>query len=740
MRKTLEAIFGSGSVWFCGAGNSARSRLSAGSGRLKGGLPPRLAAPQGKLTHYPIFLLSAILLTAALPARVEAQNFDTSGTASLSGAYLFRYVDYFNDTNGDLTESCSLTGVITFDGAGNYTLSSTQLFDSAGLSGTGTCASLGGGTYGVQSNGMAQLDTPIFGGIPATLFGAFSQPLVIASSTEDDYFDLFIAVQAPAASFSNSSLSGAFTVGTLDFLNASATLARQGYFTLNADGSGNIAAFTVNGSAANLNSGANLTQNVSASTYALSGTAGGTVTFPGNYGDQTQIVSGSKVLYLSADGNWFVGGSTTGSDIIFGFRAPSGTTSNSLLYGTYFTAGMEDYLPTNLLDAFYGSINTKGDGNLITHERFDDVVDVQTYDYTFDANITLGADGSYFDGSSYTYLAGGTGAACGGCLQAVMLIGYGQQFSLIVGMHSPEITPPSGVWINPIGITNAANYTPITNAYSPGELVSLFGNFGVSTQSAGVLPIPTTLGGVQVFVNGQAAPVLLVSTNQISAWIPYEISGEYFATFQVMANGSQSNEVTVYVDNSSPGIYTYPVPNGIGPGAILHADYTVVSDSSPAVPGETVLLFMNGLGTLTPPVGDGVAASSNPLSYSDEFTNGNIVVNLDDGVDALAPAKVLFAGLAPGLAGLYQVNFTVPGTGLANGDVSINFQTAEATNEMATISLSGFPQAAARIAPGRRDSRPRSRATHGGTVRRRRRALPEGPREKPRAATESTGS
>ena len=29
--------FYGGSVWFCGAGNSARSRLSAGSGRLKGG-------------------------------------------------------------------------------------------------------------------------------------------------------------------------------------------------------------------------------------------------------------------------------------------------------------------------------------------------------------------------------------------------------------------------------------------------------------------------------------------------------------------------------------------------------------------------------------------------------------------------------------------------------------------------------------------------------------------------------
>ena len=677
-----------------------------------------------------ILLLSGALLMAAAPARVEAQSFDTSGTASLSGQYLFRYVDFFNDANGNVTESCTLTGVITFDGAGKYTLSNTQLFDSAGSGGTGTCASLGGGTYGVQSNGIAQLDTPLFGGTPATLFGAFSLPVVIASSTEDDYFDLFIAVQAPSTSFSSSSLSGAFTVGTLDFLNASASLARQGYFTLNADGNGNIAAFTVTGSTF---SSGDVTQNVSASTYALSGTAGGTLTFPGSSSDQAQIVAGSKVLYVSADGNWFVGGSATGSDMIIGFRAPSGTNSNSLLNGTYFMAGTDANLSSNVLDAFYGSINTNGDGNLIWHERFDDVVAVQTYDNTFNTPVTIGADGSYFDGT-YFYLAGANG-------KAVMLIGSGPQFSLNIGVLAPSVTPTSTVWIYPTYITNAANYTPITNAYAPGELVSLYGTFGVSAQSAQVLPIPTTLGGVQVFVNGQAAPILLVSPNQISAWIPYEASttstglAVYFATFQVVVNGSKSNNVTVYLDNSSPGIYTL-TENGIGSGAILHANYTEVSDSSPAVPGETVLLFMNGLGTVTPQVADGAAASSNPLSYSDEYNAANILVYLDDRVDPPAQANVTFAGLAPGFAGLYQVNFTLPAaSALANGDVYVSFDTLEALTEMSTIRLSGFALAAAQTTPSRRPARLRRpaaapAATHGRNVKNYRRALPERSREK----------
>lgn len=667
-----------------------------------------------------IFILACALLIASAP--LQAQNFDTSGTASLSGQYLFRYVNFFNDSKGNLTESCSLTGVITFDGQGTYTLSNTQLFDSLGSSGTGSCSSLGGGTYGVQSNGIAQLDNPLYA---ATLFGTFSQPVVIASSTEDDYFDLFIAVQAPLTSFSNSSLSGAFTVGALDFLNASASLARQGSFTLNADGHGNIAAFAVTGSAANLNSGNNLTQQVSASTYALSGTAGGTLTFPGSSGDQTQIVSGAKVLYVSADGNWFVAGSATGSDMLFGFRAPSGTSSNSLLTGTYYLAGMEDSLASspNFLDAFYGSINTNGSGTLIWHERFDDVVDVQTYDNTFYSPVTIGSNGSYYDGSTYTYFAGANG-------QALMLVGSNQQFSLIIGIHAPSFTSSSAVWIDPIGILNAANYTPITNAYAPGELVNLYGNFGVSSQVDQVLPIPTTLGDVQVFVNGRAAPVYSVSQNQITALIPYEVSGDFFATFQVQVNGSMSNLVTVYVDNSAPGIYTLS-ENGIGAGAILHANYSEVTASSPAVPGETVLLFMNGLGTVTPAVGDGVAGPSSPLSNSDEAAA--IAVYLDDGVNSPAQANVQFAGLAPGFAGLYQVNFTLPERGLANGDVFVAFITNEALNLMSTISLSGFPKAAA-VTSGRRTSRPLSHSVASGAARGRpaknlRRALPERPKQ-----------
>jgi len=49
---------------------------------------------------------------------------------------------------------------------------------------------------------------------------------------------------------------------------------------------------------------------------------------------------------------------------------------------------------------------------------------------------------------------------------------------------------------------------------------------------------------------------------------------------------------------------------GIGPGAILHADYTLVNAAKPAKVGETILIFLTGLGPVTPAVPDGAPPNS----------------------------------------------------------------------------------------------------------------------------------
>ena len=118
---------------------------------------------------------------------------------------------------------------------------------------------------------------------------------------------------------------------------------------------------------------------------------------------------------------------------------------------------------------------------------------------------------------------------------------------------------------------------------------------------------------------------------------------------------------------------------------------------------------------------------SSPLSVSLEAND--ILVLLDVESDSLEQAEVTFAGLAPGFAGLYQVNFTIP-TGLGNGDAAIFFGTIEAFNQMASISVSGSNQPTPQVAGNRRIDALRSRAhlahsRHSQHTKNLRRALPE---------------
>ncbi len=218
-----------------------------------------------RITYILRISLGFALALVALTMPLSAQSFDSSGTVNLNGQYFYRYVAFLVDSDtGALDESCSVTGVMTFDGKGGYSTSGTQSYDSAGTN--GSCSSPTTGTYGVQSNGIAQFDNPILSG---TLFGTFTAPVISASSTEEGYDDFFIAIQASKNAVSTSGLSGSYTGGMIDFLNSSLSNARQGYFTFVAN-NGTIPAFSVTGSAANLGTNT-ITQNLAGGSYSLTG-------------------------------------------------------------------------------------------------------------------------------------------------------------------------------------------------------------------------------------------------------------------------------------------------------------------------------------------------------------------------------------------------------------------------------------------------------------------------------------
>ena len=107
-----------------------------------------------------------------------------------------------------------------------------------------------------------------------------------------------------------------------------------------------------------------------------------------------------------------------------------------------------------------------------------------------------------------------------------------------------------------------------------------------------------------------------------------------------------------------PALFTLNA-QGTGAAAALHTDYSVVTSSNPARPGETILLFATALGEVQPSPGSGEVAGNNSRVAADVRVN----------IGGLG-AKADFVGLAPGFAGLYQINVAVPG-GLSRGDAAL---------------------------------------------------------------------
>jgi len=639
-----------------------------------------------------------------------AQSFDTSATGTVKGAYFVRHVFTSNldQTTSAIGRAVSLIGTMTFDGAGHYSFAG-QMTDS--MAGTNAVSYSVTGVYGVSASGLIQLTNPIdttdliYGGV-----GALGPSAIVGSSTEGLNNDVFIAIPAGSGA-SNSTVTGMYNGGFIDFLQANAGQVRDGYFTLTSNGSGSFGSVTVNGSMANQSSTAT-TQNYSGVSYSVaSATGSGTITFPTASSPLSTLVSGQKTLYVSADGNILLGGSPSGYDLLVAIKASTAAVSDTSFQGTYFSAGLENDASdlsagNNSIDSFYGSALGLAEGDGILHQRLGDFNSL-AFDDTFYAPEDFSSSAINFDGS-YEDLLAANG-------QGVVQVGTASFYSLIVNLQA-KTTPATGVFINPLGVLNAASYAPITNSVAPGEFVTIFGtNLASAVFTPSSLPLPTTLGKVSVTVNNRPAPLSYVGPGQINILMPYATS-EPFATFQVTNNGTTSNKVTLYADLTAPGIFT-GAPSGIGQAAVLHANYSAVTPTSPAQVGETVLLYLTGLGSVTPAVGDGAAAPFGPLSTVDD---PNLFLELIDvNGNQVAVTDVPFAGLAPGFAGLYQINFQIP-NGLATGQASLDVGTTGANTSESLIQIQSGVSASAKSSaqprvgsprPAHKATGPRSKST-----------------------------
>lgn len=243
-------------------------------------------------------------------------------------------------------------------------------------------------------------------------------------------------------------------------------------------------------------------------------------------------------------------------------------------------------------------------------------------------------------------------------------------------------------------------------------MVTLFGNnLAPGMASAATLPLPTMQGldGVTVLVNGTNAPINYVSPTEILINVPYEAilscpqtgslsDTSCFAQFVVDNNGTQSNPVTMVLNATTPGVFT--ADYGLGYGYVQHsADYSLVTPSSPAQPGETVIAYLSGLGSVSPNVADGAAAPANVQTAN--------TIGADIGGVA---ATVIFAGLTPTLSGLYQIDLTLPSTGLTAGDNTIDISGPDSYTTQALVSIGSGTAASDRKPSAKVRRRPKTHA------------------------------
>jgi uncharacterized protein (TIGR03437 family) len=214
----------------------------------------------------------------------------------------------------------------------------------------------------------------------------------------------------------------------------------------------------------------------------------------------------------------------------------------------------------------------------------------------------------------------------------------------IEGSRAPRLTSA--------GIVNAASFV---QGLTPGSLATIFAA-GVRDEtgitSAPSVPLPRSLGGVTVTVNGVAAPIHVIANQngqeQINFQVPIEARGSSNATVVVTRDGQASESVTVPVLETQPAIY---VSNGRA--VVVHnTGHTLVTPQRPLIPGEYAYLYATAVGR---PVNEPVTGAASPNAPLAEVSGVRVTIG---GV----AAEVQFAGLAPGFVGVYQVNFRVPPT------------------------------------------------------------------------------
>jgi uncharacterized protein (TIGR03437 family) len=204
---------------------------------------------------------------------------------------------------------------------------------------------------------------------------------------------------------------------------------------------------------------------------------------------------------------------------------------------------------------------------------------------------------------------------------------------------------------NPKGTVNLGSYQ---TTIAPNGLVSIFGQNLGSSAVATTTPLPLILGGTCVTLNNVALPLFMASPGQINAQIPpATTAGTYPLVIRSIANQAASASQQVIVSKYAPAALV----DATGQLLLYHADGSYVNGNNPANRDEPLVMYAVGLGATT----GGKVAAGTPSPASPLAVSPTAAVYFGDPSWVQAAIIVDWAGLAPGMIGVYQLNLRVPG-------------------------------------------------------------------------------
>jgi uncharacterized protein (TIGR03437 family) len=220
----------------------------------------------------------------------------------------------------------------------------------------------------------------------------------------------------------------------------------------------------------------------------------------------------------------------------------------------------------------------------------------------------------------------------------------------------------------PSSIVNSASFK--AGSLAPNTIATVYGkNLAHNTKAVsqedlyqGTLPTTLLGTGVRLTLDGVLVNLYYVSPGQINFLVPANFTPGK-SHLLLALDGKAGQRVGIELKQFSPALFQ------LDPETVLATklNASVVTPQNPARAGDYVILYATGLGETRPKIAPGqipktAAVLANMAAFG-VFLNGEPVDR----------ANILYAGLAPGFAGLYQINLKLPDNAPRNPEIRIGF-------------------------------------------------------------------